>query len=161
MKNSSPCINTSNPLTKFYKNLTLLLFFILPAKISNIFINLSIIAVICNIRNINLAAEKFNHNKIQKFLKITVSEEILLLPNYTIHWFWDENFLNTKIMINQQEYTLKEIIKDSNLFFSHMRLVLDMFLNHVPSSLRFKLRLMDLRRRIMIKHNIMSVLIYT
>lgn len=161
MKNLSPCINTSSLLNKFYKNLTLFLFFILPSKISNIFINLSIIAIIYDIRNINFIAEKFNHDKVQNLLRVTVSEEILLLPNYTIHWFWDENFLNTKTMIKEKEYTLKEIIQDSTLFFSHMRLVIEMFLNHIPSSLKFKLGMSDIQKRIKVKHDIMSILIYT
>lgn len=153
--------HTNSLLNKFYKNLTLFLFFILPSKIANIFINLSILAIIYDIRNINLIPERFNHIKVQKLLKITISNDILLLPNYTIRWFWDEHFLNTKTIINQQEYTLKEIIQNSALFFSHMRLVINIFLNHLPKSLKFKLSITNKRKRIIIKHNIMNLLLYT
>lgn len=161
MKHLSPCANNHSLLNKFYKHLTLFLFFILPSKIANIFINLSIIAIIYDIRNINFTAEKFHHDKVQNLLKVTISEEILLLPNYTIHWFWDENFLNTKTVINNKEYTLKEIIQDSTLFFGHLRYVIGMFLNHLPQSMKFKLGVTDTRKRIMVKHNIMNILLYS
>lgn len=161
MKNLSPCSNTNSLLNKFYKHLTLFLFFILPSKIAHIFINLSIIAIIYDIRNITFTADRFNHDKVQNLLKVTVSEEILLLPTYTIHWFWDEAFLNTKTVIGNKEYTLKEIIRDSALFFSHLRLVTGMFINHLPNSMKLKLGVTDARKRIAVKHNLMNILIYS
>lgn len=161
MQTLTPCCNNKSLLNKFYKNLTLFLFFILPSKIANIFINLSILAIIYDIRNINFCTDKINTDRIHSLLKVTVSEEILLLPNYTIHWFWDENFLNTKTTINNQEYTLKEIIRDSGLFFNHMRLVIGMFLNHLPNSMKLKLGVSDTKKRIEVKHNLMNILIYS
>lgn len=161
MQTLTPCINTVSLLNKFYKHLTLFLFFILPSKIANIFINLSIIAIIYDIRNITFNIEKINADKVHNLLKVTVSEEILLLPNYTIHWFWDENFLNTKTVINNQEYTLKEIIKDSTLFFGHLRLVIEMFIDHLPHSMKLKLGVTNTKKRIMVKHNLMNILIYS
>lgn len=161
MQTLTPCNNTSSLLNKFYKNLTLFLFFILPSKIANIFINLSIIAIIYDIRNISFSADKINIDKVHNLLKITVSEEILLLPSYTIHWFWDENFLNTTTIINDKEYTLKEIIRDSQLFFSHIRFVIEMFINHLPRTMRMKLGVSDIKKRIEVKHNLMNILIYS
>ena len=161
MKTLTPCSNTGSLLNKFYKNLTLFLFFILPSKIANIFINLSIIAIIYDIRNISFCTDKINTDKAHNLLKITVSEEILLLPSYTIHWFWDEDFLNTTTKINNQTYTLKEIIKDSNLFFSHMRLVIEMFINHLPQTMKLKLGITNTKKRITVKHNLMNILIYS
>lgn len=161
MQTLTPCCENNTLLNKFYKNLTLFLFFILPSKIANIFINLSILAIIYDIRKINFSTDKINTDRIHSLLKITVSEEILLLPNYTIHWFWDECFLNTKTTINNQEYTLKEIIHDSAMFFSHMRLVIDMFLNHLPNTMKMKLGVGDAKKRIAVKHNLMNILIYS
>lgn len=156
-----PCYNNKSLMNKFYKNLTLFLFFILPSKIANIFINLSILATIYDIRNINFCPDKINIDKIHSLLKVTVSEEILLLPSYTIHWFWDESFLNTTTVINSKEYTIKEIIRDSNLFFNHMRLVIGIFLNHLPNSMKLKLGINDEMKRIEVKHNLMNILIYS
>lgn len=161
MSTLTPCSNNNSVLSKFYKNLTLMLFFILPAKIANIFINLSILAIIYNIRNLTFCTDKINTNKIHDLLKISVSDDILLLPNYTIHWFWDENFLNTKTIVNSKEYTLRELIKDSELFFSHIRLIIDMFINHLPNSLKIKLGMMKTKNRIIVKHNLMNILIYS
>ena len=148
-------------LDKLYKNLTLFLFFILPAKITNIFVNLSIIAVIYDIRNTTLSKGNINTDKIQHLLHISISEEILLLPNYTMHWFWDENFLNTKTVIHDQEYILKDIIKDSELFFRNMRNVIDLFVNHLPNTLKLKIGANKKTNRIMIRHNLMNILIYS
>lgn len=156
----TPC-NQNSLLSKFYKNFTLFLFLILPRQIANIFINLSIIAIIYDIRNITFSEEKINTDKIHNLLKITVSKEILLLPNYTIHWFWDDAFLNTTTVINSKTYTLKEIISDSFLFFKHMRLIIEMFINHLPHSMKFKLGVTDIKKRIEIKHNLMNILIYS
>lgn len=161
MRTLTPCSNCGSLLNKFYKNLTLFLFFILPSKIANIFINLSIIAIIYDIRNISFSADKINADKVHNLLKITVSEEILLLPNYTIHWFWDEAFLNTTTVINSKTYTLKEVIKDSNLFFSNMRFVIEMFINHLPQSMKLKLGMTNTKNRIIVKHNLMNILIYS
>ncbi len=161
MQTLTPCNNTSSLLNKFYKNLTLFLFFILPSKIANIFINLSILAIIYDIRNISFSADKINTDKVHNLLKITVSEEILLLPSYTIHWFWDDNFLNTTTVIDSHEYTLKEIIRDSHLFFSHICFVIDMFINHLPQTMKLKLGVTNVKKRIEVKHNLMNILIYS
>jgi len=160
MKDLNLHADNNTMLNKFYKNLTLVLFFILPSKIANIFINLSIVATIYHIRNLNFTSEQLDYTKIQKVLKVTINEEILLLPNYTIHWFWDENFLSTKVTIDQKDYALKEIIQDTPLFFSHMRLVIGLFLDHLPASLKFKLGVSKTHKRLEVKHNIMNLLIY-
>ena len=155
------CTHPKSFINTIYKNITLFLFFILPSKIANIFINLSILAIIYDIRNINFSTEKINKDKIHNLLKVSVSEEILLLPNYTVHWFWNEDFLNTKTVIHNKEYLLKDVIKDSALFFSNMRLVIDLFLNHLPNSLKLKLGINNTKKRIVVKHNLMNILIYS
>lgn len=157
----APSKDSQSFLTKFYKGLTLLIFLLLPSKISHIFVNLSILAIIYEIRNMNFCVDKINIDKIHELLKITISDDILLLPNYTIHWFWDEDFLNTKTVIDNKEYTLREIIKDSELFFSHIRTVLNMFINHLPGILKFKLGVSDIKNRLRIKHNLISILVYS
>jgi hypothetical protein len=153
--------NKNSILNTIYKNITLFLFFILPSKISNIFVNLSIIALIYDLRNVTLCKSNINTDKIHSLLQISVSEEILLLPNYTINWFWDDAFLNSTIVIRDQEYLLKDAIKDSELFFGNLRLVLDKFLDHLPNTLKIKLGMNNVRNRIEVKHGLMNILIYS
>jgi transcription elongation factor Elf1 len=120
----------------------LFLFFILPNIITKTFINLSILAVIYDIRNVTFSTDHLNTDKIRTLLQISVSEEILLLPGYTIHWFWNDNFLNTVTTVHGEELTLRELITDNKLFFTHLRTIIDLFVANLPNLLKIKMGLM-------------------
>ena len=161
MSGSDTLIIRQGFLSKFYKFLTLVLFFIFPVRLALTFINLSILAIVYDVRNISFNKDKINTDKIHKLLKIAINEEILLFPNYTINWFWSEEFLNSKAETEQGVFTLRELISNPELCSKHLRLVVDMFIDHLPKSLKFKLGVQNIKNRIFIKHNIMTVLTYS
>lgn len=152
--------NNKSMLDNFYINITLFLFFILPSKISSLFVNLSILALIYNLRDTPMCKNNLNLEKINTIYKISICEEMLLLPNYTIHWFWDEDFLNSKIIIRGKEYLIKYVIRDSSLFLCNMRLIIDVFINHLPNVLKMKLGVSNIEKRIKVKHKLMNILLY-
>lgn len=148
-------------LSRLYKSLTLIIFFIMPKKISNLFINLSIMAAIYNVRNIDFCTDNFNTSKINVLLQVAISNDMLLLPHYTVNWFWDDDFLNSPIIINDDVLTLKNIIIDKELFFKHISLVVNSFIKHIPTSLIIKTNLDNMRNRLILKHNIVNILLYS
>lgn len=144
-----------------YKEFTLFLFFILPSRISNVFINLSILSVIYKIRDINFCVDNINRDKITKFFKTYINNDILLLPNYAAYWFWDEKFLNKTIVIDNRTIALCEAIKQKDFFIKHFRLIMNEFIENTPLSLKIKLGLNQPKNRIKLKHSLMEILLYS
>lgn len=149
-----------NLITQVYKHLTLALFFILPIRVAATFVSLSILALIYDLKKIDVKKKNFNEDKLNQLLKISFSEEIMTLPSYTVHWFWKEDILNKSVMIDNQSMTLKDIIKNDNLLHKNLRFVTDTLLENIPKSLKFKLNLTETKDRLIMKHNVMNLVMY-
>ena len=150
----------SNFLTQIYKCITLALFFILPVRVASVFVSLSILALIYELKNIDIKKKNFNEDKLNQLLKLSFSEEIMTLPSYTVHWFWNDKLLNKEIAIDGERMTLKDIIQNDNILYKNLRYVTDILLENIPKSLKFKLNLTETKDRLVVKHNVMNLLIY-
>lgn len=148
-------------LISIYKNITLFVFFILPSKVSNIFVSLSILSLIYNVRNIDIKEHPISTDKFKTLLNVSFNEEIMLLPQYTVHWFWKESFLEERIQLGTSNVTIREALQKDEFLFTYLRTVTDHLVNNIPSLLKYKLNLNDLKNRLVIKHNIMNLIIHT
>lgn len=147
-------------LEKFYKYLTILIFFFLPRRISYIFTSLSIISIIFYLRGKSIDLDNIDKERIKEFLYVTLKEEIILLPNYTLHWFWDKAFLEKQIIIDGKKLTIKEAIRDDEIFNHHKQYIIELFVNHLPKLLRLKLNLDMKLEHIWFKNNIIRTILY-
>lgn len=147
-------------LTRFYKYLTLTLFFVLPSRVATIFVSLSVLALIYDIKKISIKDKKYDQEKLNKLLNLSFNEEIMILPSYTVHWFWKDELLEKEIRIDDQVMKFKDVVKDDDVLFKHLRLITDELLNNIPKCLKFKLNLNETKQRLIVKHNVMNVLLY-
>jgi len=143
-----------------YKNLTLLLFIILPNKVSKIFVSLSIVSLICNVRNIDIKEFNIKYDKFKTLLNVTFNEEIMLLPNYTVSWFWEDSFLNSPIILKDRKYTIKEVLQNDNLLYSNLKTIIEVLLEHIPTPLKLKLHINNTNKNLEIKHNVINLISY-
>lgn len=143
-----------------YKNLTLFLFFILPSKVANVFVSLSILALIYQIRRVDYRDNCIDGDKFKRLLRVSFNEEIMLLPSYTVNWFWKDDFLSKTLAIDGAHVTIRDAISRDEVLFKHLRLVTETLLENIPLSLKVKLRLSDAREKLAVKHNVMNLLIY-
>ena len=146
--------------TQVYKNITLGLFFILPTRVSATFVSLSILALIYDLKKIDVKRKNYNEDKLNQLLKLSFSEEIMTLPSYTVHWFWNENILSKPVEIDNKTFTLKDVICNDSLLYKNLRHVTDILLENIPKSLKFKLNLTETKDRLVVKHNVMNLLMY-
>ena len=153
-------LSNNSILDSFYKRVMLLLFFILPKKVSSIFVNLSLLSIIYRIRDVRLDELTVNKDKIEHFLKVYINEDVLLLPYYTTYWFWNEEFLSRKIFIENKEMTIYNAVADQKVFIKHFREILDLFLDNLPGILKLKLGLNQEKNRMIIKHNVVHSLLH-
>ena len=145
---------------KILKSVTLAVFFCLPRKLTNVFVSLSIVSMVLKLRDRNLQSERTLLTRIESLLKINLSENILVLPNQTVTWFWSQRVLASQVQINGKFYSLEELLLNPDSFLSNRNLVLDVLLDKLPLSVRYKLKLFDVENRIAVKHNIVSALMY-
>ena len=143
-----------------YKNLTLFLFFILPSKVANVFVSLSILALIYQIRRIDYRDKYIDSDKFKRLLRVSFNEEIMLLPSYTVNWFWKDDFLSNTLSIDGKQVTIRDAIAQDEVLFKHLRQITEVLLENIPLSLKVKLRLNDVREKLVVKHNVMNLLIY-
>lgn len=143
-----------------YKNLTLFLFFILPSKVANVFVSLSILALIYQIRRIDYRDKYIDSDKFKRLLRVSFNEEIMLLPSYTVNWFWKDEFLSSTLIIDGNQVSIRDAIAKDEVLFKHLRQITEALLENIPLSLKVKLRLSDVREKLAVKHNVMNLLIY-
>lgn len=145
---------------KVLKTLTLAVFFCLPRKLTNVFVSLSIVSMILKLRDRNIQSEQTLLTRIEQLLKINLSENILVLPDQTVTWFWSQRVLTTRIDIRGEQRTLQELLLDTGTFLRHRNQILNTLLNSLPLTVRYKLKLFDTENRIAVKHNIVSALLH-
>ena len=93
---------------KLLRSLMIFIFFTLPSKISKIFVTLNILAFIYYLNNRKLNMDNINKENMYKFFHTYISEDILLLPNFTYDWIFDEDFLYKEIYINKNKYHINK-----------------------------------------------------
>ena len=145
---------------RMLKKITLCLFFLLPRKITNIFVSLSIISMIMAIRDDKIQSDQTVIDKISEVLKVHLNENILLLPEQTLNWYWRPELFETHVMVDNRMCTLKDIILDREAFMRHKGTVLNKMLDSLPKSIQMKLHLNDPDTRLTIKHNIVNTFIH-
>lgn len=157
-------LQIKNTLNKFLisvqKNLTLFLFLILPNRVASLFVSLSILSLIYDVKNIDIRNHPVDYNKFKSLLNITFNEEIMLLPQYTVNWFWNEDFLNSSILIDNNQISIKEAITNNETLFYNLREITEILLQHIPKVLKYKLNLDSLKEKLIVKHNVMNLLLH-
>lgn len=136
------------------------IFFTLPSKISKIFVTLNILAFIYYLNNRKLNMDNINKENMYKFFHTYISEDILLLPNFTYNWIFDEEFLYKEIYINKNKYYIKDIITNENLIKENKEIIIDNFLDQLPKLLKIKLHLKDQIERYRLRKQISNVLVF-
>lgn len=147
-------------LIAMYKAITLALFFILPRNVSRIFVSLSVLALIYQVRQIDYRTHGIDCEKFTKLLQVSFNEDIMVLPSYTVNWFWKDEFLDKKIRLDDRHVTIREAIMKDELLFKHLKLITSTLLGNIHGVLKVKLRLTNTKERLAIKHNVMNLLIY-
>lgn len=145
---------------KLLRSLMIFIFFTLPSKISKIFVTLNILAFIYYLNNRKLNMDNINKENIYKFFHTYISEDILLLPNFTYDWIFDEEFLYKEIYINKNKYYIKDIITNENLIKENKEIIIDNFLDQLPKLLKIKLHLKDQIERYRLRKQISNVLVF-
>lgn len=145
---------------KLLRSLMIFIFFTLPSKISKIFVTLNILAFIYYLNNRKLNMDNINKENMYKFFHTYISEDILLLPNFTYDWIFDEDFLYKEIYINKNKYYIKDIITNENLIKENKEVIIDNFLDQLPKLLKIKLHLKDQIERYRLRKQISNVLVF-
>lgn len=145
---------------RLLKFITLAVFFCLPRKLTNVFVSLSIVSMVLKLRDKSLQSEQTLLTRIENLLKINLSENILVLPDQTVWWFWDDKVLQTPVMVKGQTFILKELLLDQPTFLKHSSLIVNTLLSKLPLSVYYKLKLFKVQNRLEVKHNIIRALMY-
>ena len=143
------------------KYFTLFVLFICPKQVASIFVNVSILTIICDLRNTRLDSGCVDHDSLSRLLKIGVCDEILLLPTYTMYLFWNDHFLKTEFTIQGKQYTFQDLVQDSQLFHSHIRLIVNHFIENLPKPIKLKLRLNHIHERIVTKSALTGLVLHS
>lgn len=141
-----------------YKYLTLLLFLILPVRFTKVFLELSIAALITDLRGKDCLDKCFNVDKFSKLLNTAYNEDIAALPTYTISWFWPEKTLNKTLHLREGDYTIKQTLCDDKLLKHNLGAVTNIIMSQLPYLMKVKLGLKNNRSRLTLRHEIMSVM---
>lgn len=155
MSTDGACVNRLARM--FYKNLTLLLFLILPVKVTKVFLELSIALLITNVRGEKTVERCFNVDKFSLLLNTTYNKDILALPSYTLSWFWTDQCLGSVVHLQEGDFTLREALRDEKLLKHNLGTVANEILIKLPYLIKLKLHLADKKARLNVRHSLVSL----
>lgn len=144
-------------LIRFYKSITLLLFFILPVRVSRIFVSISVAALLIEMRSNLKVEEVFDVQKLNVALKTQYGSDVIALPLYTLDWFWGDSFKSSNILIKNQIVSFKEAVCNDEIFNSNKFVIIEHVIANLPSSLGYKLNVENTRNRRLMKRDITSL----
>lgn len=145
---------------RLYKRFTLALFFILPSRLTRVFVSLSIISLIFTLRDSQLSDDSRTVERVGKMLNLHLSESVLMLPQHTCHWYWSQDVIDSRIPMQDGSLSLREMVSNTEQFMKHRQTVLTYLLDALPRSIAVKLELDKPESRLHLKHNITSALMY-
>lgn len=145
---------------KIFKLLTLGLFFVLPSRLTKVFVSLSIISLIFSLRNERLCDDKKTVCRIGKMLNLHMNNGILLLPHKTCQWYWSDRVLDSYLDVNGQYLNMRDMVSSKDMFLRHRSTVINELINTLPKSIVIKMNLNNVSNKLKIKHNITNALMY-
>lgn len=136
--------------------ITMFLFLILPAKVSRVFVELSVYMLFSSIRSTE------NHPdidivKLNRLLNRSYNKDCVALPNYTLSWFWPDDFLDKPITLRSVDCTLREALTDDNIMRKNLNSIAKELMSHLPASIRYKLGLNEKTNKIRFKNKLVSL----
>jgi hypothetical protein len=143
------------------KRFTLFVFFLLPHKLTSVFVSLSLLSLIFSLREENLEDDKDRLKRLSRMLNVHVDKNIMLLPEKTMSWYWtDEVMQSTLTTVQGNQCKVRDILADNTLFMTNRNAITNYLLDSLPKSITVKLALNVPENRVQIKHNLTSVLMY-
>lgn len=145
---------------RVYKRLTLALFFILPARLTSVFVSLSIISLIFNLRDEQLSEQKRTVERIGRLLNMHLDDKVLILPQRTCSWYWSDDVLDEKLPVGDTMLSIREMVATNDLFVRYRHTVMTQLLSCLPRTICFKLRLSKVNNRLALKHDVVNAMLY-
>ena len=120
------------------KYITIGLFFILPRKLTETFLRISVVLVL---KETNKQDERgiMNVDRFRNFLTVNYEEDVVALPNYTLDWFWGDDFLDKTLVVRGRELKICDALSDGEIIRQNIGLISDSLISELPLLLRIKL----------------------
>ncbi|EKD89541.1 MAG: hypothetical protein ACD_33C00045G0008 [uncultured bacterium] len=142
------------------KYIMILIFTVLPKSVTCAYVNLSILALFYHIKDKTFSVDSFNNEKFKQLLHMTLNNEILLLPEHTFKWIWNDRILNSTIIIHGKKMKLIDAIKDDDISNHNLKTIITHMLKYLPNLFKIKLKLNKCSSKILIKNKITRTVMY-
>lgn len=139
------------------KYLTLALFFLLPRRVTSMFVELSISILLLNLREVE-GQNLVETEKLNRLLSSNYDDGIVVLPEYTVKWFWSDSYLNREIELRNGKTTIKEVLVTDDLLKNNFDTIANKLLDNLPLLIKMKLNLSDSRSKLNMKHKLTRLL---
>lgn len=155
--NATACERKESISDRICKWMTVVLFFILPKKVSRIFVEISIYTLFLKVRSLD-PHPRIDLDKLNRLLGRNYSPECVALPSYTLSWFWPEDYLDTQVQLHTGACSLREALVDDEIVKRNLSTITLELVERLPSSLRYKLGLGNKLTNIKFKNNLINML---
>lgn len=122
-----------------------LMLFLLPVKITFMFLEVSLTVMLMKVRGISHDA--INMANFFKLVNSNYNESLVDLPYYSIEYIWPNEFLDSKKSFSNGKKSIREILSDPVLLKSNANRIVDSMLVTMPFLMRVRLGLGSEKRR--------------
>jgi hypothetical protein len=140
------------------KNITVWIFFFLPVRIARCFVSLSIVSMIMSLRDIEFSENDDIVKHVGDILEIELSKEIVLLPQQTFSWYWNDALLNAPFKTENGTLPMREVLIDNAALMQNRNTVFNVIFDKLPTAVHLKLGLYETRKRMEINHQVCRIL---
>lgn len=144
-----------------FKKLTMATFLVLPARISSVFVSLSIINLLYSVRDTAFTDNEAAVKRVEEMLRVKLDSSVMLLPERTYNWYWDNDFLSAKVSTKEGVYSMRQLITDTTMLTANWDKVMDYLIASLPKSLITKLHLKYAINRLIIKSNVRAAVLHS
>lgn len=138
------------------KHFTLLIFFCLPRRVTSLFVELSISILLLKLRDSQFT-DFIQTEKLNQLLGRNYDNNFVALPEYTVKWFWTENYLNEEISLRTGTVTVKEALVNDDILKQNYDAMASRLIDNLPYLIKLKLNLFKGKGRMTLKHRLMSL----
>lgn len=141
---------SAGKLDKFYKWLTVHIFYLLPVRVATLFVELSIGFLVLGIRE-SKTTEIVNTAKLNQLLHANYDKEFLTLPKTTVSWFWTDDYIDSYVDLRTGRCTIREALADSDVLLRNIGTITNELIDNLPLLIKKKLRVTDDTSRLELK----------
>lgn len=143
-----------------YAILLHIVFYVMPAKYFKMYIYLTVISLLRKIRQASVDIVKINEAHFVKEMHVSLSEDVMLFPEYSFNLIWQDELLDQLIVVGGEVKKIRTVLENPALTVEALDTLVNRIYSYLPYYDRMKLLGFNKKNECSIKSDLKEVLLF-